>query len=336
MRYLTFFIAISLFIGCAAQRPPETLKDPDGKRLSKEILTGKTVGKHYYANVTVVKTSRTGPMGSFFVGMTKSLKMPVGHFKFTEDQLLFVSDLSPLDNKEETATRNTLFNWSISHHDTAYALRDGNVTNKEIEDPDKKWSEKRYFSTNWAGTTERSLFPIQAAMGNFEGWSKKASYVVEDSFKVTDDYLTFTVGIEYQQNPFYTGSLFRHNQRDYNFTVHFKYMFLKRPEKSDYKPFVYKSEDDADLYRFGYMPTVKLQYNKKEEKYQKILMANRFHPGKTHNFYFSKDFPENLKWMFNDPKKGIFPKTNRIFEKAGLPTRFYVRNNTYGMNKTVA
>ncbi|NQZ02536.1 MAG: zinc-dependent metalloprotease, partial [Bdellovibrionales bacterium] len=113
---------------------------------------------------------------------------------------------------------------------------------------------------------------------------------------------------------------------DYTFTAHFKYSFM-RAKTSDYEPMVYaEGERDPLMKKYGYFQTV--VENKGLVYPQEItILANRWHPKKQHTFYFAKDYPEQWKWIWNHPERGVFAKTNALFKKHGL-NNYNADNNT--------
>lgn len=328
---LALTIALTgLITSCAKHRDIEKLKDPNQELLTKADFVGDGQRSHWLSRVTVVKTS--GNAGFMFTGFQSEVR--AGHFEFAKDKLLYINDNTLYKATNQSAFTPELINsWDITHHDVKLKESNGNVTSIEEED-DRPWNERRNFKIDFsrANISEATTFPFTHDYAEkAECWQKKSAALVDGSLNVSKEYITFVVATDYEQTPLCLSDLRRANRMDFTYTVHYRYSF-KRLQANGYKPYVYNSvngSQDELMKRFGYFTTQVEQLN--EKGLPKVLtLMNRFDPDKTHNYYFAKNFPEQYKWMFNDPERGIFPLTNKIFEKRGAPTRFYIRENTWG------
>jgi hypothetical protein len=323
-----FFVVAALLIGCAEQRPVQKVPDGNNDVLPKNLFT-KTMsegeiqaqsllgnGNIWFSKVTVVKTS--GNDGIFFAGYQSEMK--AGQFRFTRDQLRF-ENANNINNGDSSVAGELISSWNIEHFETRLTEVDGRPTNREEEDNYRAWNKKRYFRINWADTdiAEASTFPyhqVSLSLEFLSCWRPKKSQVVEGSREITEDYVSFTIQRDYELNAV-CANLRRGSRGDYTFTAHFKYSFM-RAKTSDYQPMVYQGgEQDPLMKKYGYFQTV--VENKGSVFAQEItILANRWHPNKKHTFYFAKDYPEQWKWIWNHPQRGVFAKTNALFKKHGL------------------
>lgn len=321
-------LSLLLVLSCAEHRDVELLQDPNGERISKSPFLGVGERSSWISKVTVVKTSTNG--GFVFTGLQSDAK--AGHFEFTKSKLRFLNDVKTYEKSSDAAAQELINEWDITHFDVKLAEVDGRTTNKEEEDKDIPWNEKRYFKIkfNEAKITEAATFPyyIDTATKT-ECWNKKTSYLADDSLDISPDYISFVVGVDYQQDSLCTDSIRRWAKRDFVYSVHYRYSFKKLTD-STYQPYVYKGENDEVMKQYGFFQTVREVIHPETGRYHNLILMNRWNPEKEHDFYFSKDFPEEYKGMFTDPQKGIFAKTNKLLEKQGLKIRFHIRENTYG------
>ena len=320
-----FLVIVFFLSSCAKERPIYKVKDPEKENKDKSYYTGSGSGTTWLYKATVVKTSSRG--GFAFIGYQSQAK--AGYFKFTRDKLM----LYRADNIYNTSSNlnpSLLNQWSIKHYDVMLSEKDGKVSNKEKEDDQSKWYQKRYFKIDFskADVSEAAEFPYQLDIAKkYNCWNKKASRLVDDSYLISQDYITFVVSVDYQVSSLCNESLSRERQNDYTYTVHYKYSF-KKLEPNSYKPFVYKYGDRDPLSQtFGYFKTFLEKIGGPNGSIKNTVYMNRWDPNKEHHYFFSKDFPERWKWIFNHPKNGIFAKTNELFKKNGLKTKFTVHDN---------
>ncbi len=343
-RYFTWFLTISILgAACAKQRPIVAVKDPEKDKIEKAIFYGmdsQTAAQvdrtqpiknaSWLSKVTVVKTNSYAE----FVIQGFQSEARLGHFEFTHDKLKYYDDVLLSRNKKGQVLRQLINEWDITHHDVKLSESDGNVTNKEEDDQDKTWDQKRYFKIDFSKAVidESASFPYMIGMAQAaDCWEKAKTSLLENSMQLSSDYISFIVAVDYKQNPLCLDDARRASNNEITNTVHYRYSFMKFDAKSsNYKAWLMKDENDDLNKKFGYFQTRLQHLDKKYEAPRDKIFANRWNPDKEHNFYFTKDFPEQFKWIFTDEKVGIFPITNRMFEKNGLKVRFYIRENTWG------
>lgn len=341
----TLSSSLLFVIACADTKPVNTIKDPEGDRIAKNYFLGLNPGESsgslvrpasYFHKITVVKTSLNG--GFTFAGMEGELRM--GHFEFDRDRLTFYNDAVIYKNENANKEREMLNSWSITHTDTKLVESDGKVTNRETEDDEKSWKDKRFFKIDWdKGNIAANSVPMWAGFSaKMQGYTPKATSYVDDSLELSADYISFVVKVEYERDIislWMSGDLSKKNRGDLTYTVHYRYAF-KKVEPSDYEPMVYVRDrtKNKELHdQFGYFYTDVEGLDPENNRKTVTTLVNRWHPRKTHQYYFAPDFPEEYKWMFTDPKKGIFPMTNRLFKEKGLKIRFEILENTAGDGK---
>ena len=316
MKHQNFLILILcvLTTHCAQNRPVEKVKDINEQRYAKSDLL---ISDPWLMRVTVTKTSASPTLA--FVGQQN--KDRAGFFKFTKDHLEFKTSIGPEQNNDHVAT--VLSRWPITHSDYTLQEIGGKKTNVEIENQDLSWEEKNFFKIDWSTSSisdSISFFGINDS----SCWVNKGSYMVDDSVTVSKEYIGFTLANDYELNVacldgarYYDGNLTQ--------TLHFTYSY--RPlENTNYSPYLYTGEDDPLMKKYGYFNTVTWNYDEYNVRNNHFLM-NRWDPNKIHDYYFTKDFPEKYKWIFNDPEKGIFPLTNKLFAENGLNIRFNILEN---------
>jgi len=333
-------IACLFVMGCAEERPIERIADGNSDRLEKSLFVNNyneqqieaqnllLNGNIWFSKVTVVKTSGNG--GFVAAGFQASMK--AGQFRFTRDQLRF-ENANNINIGDPSVAGELLASWNIQHSEARLAELDGRPTNREEEDNRRPWYEKRYFTVDWADTdiAEGLSFPYSDSYAQMSRcYTKRAAQVVQGSREITPDYIGFTVAVDYVIPDGRCNTIRRWVRGDSTFTAHYKFSFVKA-KQSDYVPMVYaQGEMDPLMKKYGYFQTIVettggvipeeiLAENAPSPYPQEItILANRWHPEKTHVFYFAKDFPNKWKWIFNDPEKGVFAKTNALFKRHGL------------------
>lgn len=303
-------------LGCARKRPIERVKETEGNRWPKAAFD---TGKNWLGKVTIVNNGSNSAFG--FVGLQSSTYL--GQFRFTKDHLQFV------DTNDVFRTKNgperIINEWSIEHSDYHQKVSGGRVSNVETENDQITYDQKRYFRVQWdsAVISESNSFPFSI---DEACWHKKASRLLDHSQEIEADYVSFTVAVDYQVNENCIDYP-QYYREDFTHTIHYKYSFKQDTGEADeYKPYVYNGESDPLMKKYGYFITVAPFINPTGQLENSFLM-NRWNPKKTHTFYFSETFPEKYKWIYNDPEQGIIARTNKLFETAGLPTRFEIKDN---------
>lgn len=370
LSYKVYFIVSIFFtlqlLGCAKERLLEFFPNPEKLIFDKSIFTGDSVEglnsdalgklgtssdatgmKFWFQKVTVVHTSEKsfGSSPTFF-GDQSDLKL--GFFEFDNEELRFYNGLSQNNalvsvsgGKELTGPQKNLsengevineiiYSWDIESIDLRLKTSDGKTTNQEENNPYLKREEKQKFKFKWNNFTIQDPF----ARYSKECWSKLNSRVRYDSVEVSEDYISFIVIVDYNQQDCRKsiGQLLRGSD---NFTIHYKYSFklFKREEDlnfSKYTPYIYRTEthrsvSDPMVKKYGFFPT-NLQFSDEGGLLKNLILMNRWnpYPAKAHTFYFTSNFPKKYKWVFYD----VFSKLNKVFNNENLSVRFELRENT--------
>ncbi|MCC7406323.1 MAG: zinc-dependent metalloprotease [Bdellovibrionales bacterium] len=317
-QFVTLFIVLGTLVGCAKDRPIMRLPDPEGDRMEKRFFTAarpaaqaQGEGSFWAAKVTVVNTSPNS--GFSFVGFQSDTK--VGYFEFTRDKLKFFNGLLPYKGKTN-ALPELINEWDITHSDKRLTEVDGKVTNQEQEDPYINWQRKNFFTVNWAeaNISEAATFPYSLDWATtYRCWQKKAAYLVEGTRELTEDYITFVVGVDYQQNSLCNSSTRRHHRSDFTFSIQYKYSFVRLKSTPGFQPYVFTGEDDPLKSKYGYFTTVKESLDQ-DGRYKNTFLMNRWDSKTTHTYYFDQGFPETYKPLFRD----VINKTNALYSKQKL------------------
>ena len=210
--------------------------------------------------------------------------------------------------------------WDIEHSEYRLAEVDGYTTNREEENKYIRWSEKRYFTVDWgkADISEKNTFPYyQSLAEKYRCWKKKAAHVIDSSREIEGDYISWTVAVDYEQDPLCSRSLKRWSEKNFVSSVHYKYSFKRIPDprKRDesYTPYVYAGEQDPLLKKYGFFRTVRPAIAE-DQRDKNIFYMNRWNPEKKHIFYFTEDYPEKYK----DIAHGVVCHVNRLFARHKL------------------
>ncbi len=318
---ITIFICLTLFIfsSCriAKERPILTVPDGNKDRMLKELFSGTTgKPKYWLSKVTIVDSSFEGGPG--FVSSQSEAKL--GYFEFTRDKLKFNNAVTRQTFEKpgisRQGVRELINEWDIEHSEYRLAEVDGYTTNKEEENNYIPWNKKRYFTIDWskADISEVNTFPYINYLQNIKCWIKKTSHVIDDSRKITPNYISFIVAVEYEQGS-KCFTLKRYQQNNFVSTVYYKYSFKRENslKNKDYSPYVYDGEQDPLLKKYGYFRTV-LPSIADDNRDKNIFYMNRWNPNKKHVFYFGPGYPEEYK----DIAHGVICHTNKILAKNKL------------------
>ena len=328
-KQLTSIISLTVLLtGCNLAKVRPITKMPDGNedRMLKETFSGKGRHRKYWIyKVTVVDTTFGNQSRFAFEGFQSEAK--VGYFEFTRDKLKFNNSITRQDLETSAVAsqgaRELINEWDIKHSEYRLAEVDGYTINKEEENKYIKWIQKRYFTVDWskADISEANTFPWADFLLDRSCWKKKASYVIDSSRTVTENYISFIVAVKYEKKSICPSEnsfdLKRWNQINFVTTVHYKYSFkkVKNPALKDtsYTPYVYTGEQDPLLRKYGYFRTVRPTIAK-DRRDKNIFYMQRWNPNKKHVFYFSKDYPDKYK----DIAHGVICHTNKLLSRHKL------------------
>ncbi len=307
-RILATVALIVTAASCAKERSTERVYDLDGDRWPKATFVSE---KPWMSKITVVKTSQRS--GVQFVGQQSELN--VGTFEFSRDKLLYKSAVK-LYNDNSSVEDTILNSWDIKHSDYRLAESDGRVLNKEMEDDRRPWQDKNYFKIDF----KTAKISIKDEWNDC--WKVIDQRLQEEETVVSPEHITFTVAVDYQQQCYDPS---RSVTQDHVETVHYKYSFAPLPE-TDYQPYEYKSENDPLMAKYGYFNSVVPTLDPETNRGVNRFLMDRWHPEKVHTYYFAEDFPEEYKWVYNDPKIGVMAKVNEVFASKNLPIRFEIKD----------
>jgi hypothetical protein len=314
MNYKLILI-ILVMVSCVKKRPVERFQDFDAMRWEKAtVLTERP----WLYRVTIVNNGLNSKFG--FVGLQSTPRL--GHFDITQSQLRFVEVKT---NYEDGPNTDKVINaWNISHTDIHRKVVDGRKSNVETENNDIPWQEKRYFKVDWSSAEIKERTSFSYGLDN-DCWSPLSTKLVDGEEEVSPQHIGFVLAVNYQIKEDCITER-DYNNQDFTLTIHYKYSFMPEPEVSGYEPYVYTGENDPLMDKYGYFNTAVLSYDENRRSRNTFYM-NRWNPNKTHQFHFTENFPEQYKWIYNDPEVGIFARTNKLFAENGLPVRFEIKDN---------
>jgi hypothetical protein len=268
--------------------------------------------------VTIVNNGLNSKFG--FVGLQSTPRL--GYFDITKSQLRFVEVKA---NYADGPNTDKVINaWNITHTDIHRKVIDGRKSNVETENDEIPWNEKRHFKVDWSSAEIKERASFSFGLDN-DCWTPLSTKVVESEEEVTPQHIGFVLAVNYQIKEECVSNR-DYNTNDFTLTIHYKYSFMLEPDVAGYEPYVYTGEQDPLMDKYGYFNTTVLSYDANNRSRNTFYM-NRWNPSKTHTFYFSETFPQEYKWIYNDPEVGIFRQTNKIFEDNGLPLRFEIKEN---------
>ena len=308
-----------LSFSCAAKRSTEPVNDFDGNRYPKAPLLS---APQWMYKATVVETSQEG--GFAFAGV--STPMHVGFFEFDRNKLQFVNSVSSFSDGGKGISSDLVNSWSVTHSEYRLMEVNGKVTNVEQENPKIPWNEKSFFKIDWTSQARDELGP-----GGSSCFSKVQDTLVEGSQDLSEEHFTFTIESVYEMTPSYACASYpsisrRMNSGNFTYTVKVKHSFAPLP-KSDYEAFVYTDEFDPRRKKYGYFETIVDTMNDETGRFEKSILVNRWNPNKEHTIYFSEDFPEDYKWIYDHPTAGVGALTNKLLADHGLKMRFHFKSD---------
>lgn len=317
--FLVFFLIFCLNscdrIRLAGERPILRVPDGNNDRMEKRLFSGTNEDpKYWLARVTVTSKSFEGGDlgGAVFPGFQNNFK--AGYFEFERDQMVFCNRVSRKFLENERTGRQVLcdkiYAWNITHSSFRLAEVDGWTTNREEENNYISWDQKAYFKTALHQTSLNLEIPINKAC-----WNLKTMTLDDKSRVIQEDYISFIAIATYELDR--CGTAKRYNENNRTGTVAYKYSFKKIPDPlrpdSHYKPYQYTGENDPLKDKYGYFTTTKPDFQS-DRRDKNLFYMNRWNPNKKHTFYFTKDYPDEYKYIAH----GVICNTNKMFGKYGL------------------
>ena len=319
----SFFIVFTLlslsacdWFRLAQERPIQKIPDGNKDIMEKALFSGSPDNpKYWLSRMTVVKkTFDGGDLGFVFPGLQGNVK--AGYFQFERDQMIFCNRVSRKFLENEKTGRQVLcdkvYNWDIEHFATRLTEADGWTTNREEEDNYIPWDEKAFFKTklNQTDLNSEISFLISPC------WNLEKASLEDKSRVIEEDYISFIVKATYKLKGKCVNKK-RANDQNFTATADYKYSFkrVSDPLKPSphYTPYQFTDENDPLRDKYGYFLTVRPDFQS-DRRDRNILYMNRWNPHKKHTFYFTKDYPEEYKYIAH----GVICNTNKLFAKYGL------------------
>lgn len=344
MKIKKILLILLVCINCAKERDvePAAAGDLADKRFSKNIFTGdasenqnrnSSLGltssdKKWLFKSTIVNTSDNASVA--FTGFQS--QMMLGSFEFEKNNLTFNNALS-LYGDALQANKKMIASWPITHSE--YRLREsgGMVTNVEEEDNYIPWNEKNFFNIDFGNgkfLIDAYSFSYPKKCFIFPGTPR----INSNETIVSPEHIAFTINVDIQFN--FDECLDFPNVREYfnnedymTLTVRFSFKPIEEVASVDYPIYKYDGEFDPLNSKYGFFKTT-VEKPDPQNMYKNEFLMNRWNPNRDslnpHIIYFAPDFPNEYRWVYEDPEQGIIARTNALYERNGVKTRFAIQN----------
>ena len=338
---MQLLITMLLLIGCAEKRPYEKLKMPDKQIFAKKMISQESQTSSIHKSSPHNPGQEPGGTGAEFLFLASTLGAPRhitsqrSNYQGEERivRLVFEKDALKAYQVEEddrfadnVLNERPILNIPVEHLDFKCATNDqGDCTNKEILDDEKRWQEKQYFSPNFSqvSLTHLSELRIFTQDDCFEQTSQKTLDV-----EFTQDVLNIEIEKEYRLRDDWSCVAKNFDFRSYSiknpsFKVRYFYSIVRLNllASSDYQTVEYPIEDQ--LRGFGFFKSRKLRlrndfdHSRPEETYY----LNRFRPGSEDtprrvNFHLSATFNKTENLYLRDATYRVIANVNQALSKA--------------------
>ena len=293
---------IAVAAGCAKNRPVEPATTNPYLIQDKTSLTGTNSSADvYFSKITVVGTSTDG--GPMFVGLESD--MNAGYFDFTEKFIQFKNIQGAYMGRESAdSTAPIIFQFPVTHHNVKLNEVNGKTTNNIIDDGRLPWNKRPQFKIDFSKVASAAFDAGSLARGIPDCFDIKSRQLVADSMQQEDGYFSYVVENVYDRGR--CNSAKAAVEGAPNYTLRFRYSFRKKTA-SDYKMWAYEQgELDPKIRKFGYFQSIKQEISDKDGRIKNLFIVNRWDPSKEHNFYFTKEFPE----QWTKEKEAYYPINN--------------------------
>jgi|GEM_PF-1724255 len=304
----------------------KNLKDPKtGEVFTLSKINELPTSKQYLAVVSSTTTDIDAPVTPFEMGREVRVVM-----SFSEDNL--VAYEIPNQFSENDINFKPFIKIPVTHIDYTCAL-DANqkCTQKEIEDTEKAWVDKKYFVPS---LEETEIIAFDGLYSSFNNYASKCSEELDSrvtSYKVEKDAINITIEKTMKQQFKCVGfaALINPGSVTYRMQQNISLVKLDSLTSENYEPMVYR--DDVGGNEFGYFKTV----------YEELDPANKLCRD-CHKEYVSRWNPKNkvidyhLSVNFNKPENaGLKSATyhavktiNESFKEAGTDMKIKLHDGT--------
>ena len=312
MKKIMFGLSIvGLAISCAKTRPTESVPDINENRFDKSALVNSDT---WFVKETIVSSDTLGGFG--FVGLQSNLV--AGKFEFSKDKLRFIRATS-YDVNAETLD-STVYSWDVEHSEYRLSESGGKVSNHQEENNYLEWNKKRFFKVDFSQAA-LTLMDTTGKDSCFESVSKS---LVPESQSVSGSRMNYEVDYTYKlKGECWLNYLQRSMSEQTTHTVRVRYSFIPATGSPDYKPYRFTGDTDPLFDKYGYFTTV-VETKAADNRLENAFLMNRWNSEKEHTIYFAPGFPEDQKWLYNQPEFGVMARTNQLLEKHGIKMRFKV------------
>ena len=310
--------ALGLALSCAKTRPTETVPDINENRFEKSVLVNSDT---WFVKETVVSSD---PLGGFgFVGLQSN--MLAGKFEFSKDKLRFIRAASYDANAETLDT--TIYAWDVEHSEYRLNESGGKVSNRQEENNYLEWNKKRYFKVDFS----QAALTLMDTTGKDSCFENVTKSLVPESQALGSDRLSYEVDYTYKlKDECWLNYLQRTLSDQTTHTVRVRYSFIPAKGSTDFKPYRFTGDTDPLFDKYGYFTTV-VETKGADNRLENVFLMNRWHSEKEHVIYFAPGFPEDQKWLYNQPEFGVMARTNQLLEKNGIKMRFKIEDAPEGV-----
>lgn len=300
LKHLTSLMAASLLaVGCTEERPFDQIYKEDMKLQAKsELCSG---AEYLYLPSTVEASRTTTATRPHWMGDAKRVKLVCD-----ETELKVVS----LDNEDKFGDNPTnslpVLTIPIEHVDFKCAEdADGKCTQKEEENKDISWNEKRFVKFKAADMKVQEVNWLPEQIGNlfFNCFTPNGESLV--AAKVENNAINILLERSYQTHIACAGNISGLDELGFRVRYHYSIVKLDSLSTPNYKAIEYPRDEENT---FGFFNTAsnKLDVDNNETVSGEKTFINRFAPGKRVKYHLSAGFmkPENQS-LIDATKKAV-------------------------------
>jgi hypothetical protein len=318
----------ALSVACTEERPYEKIfKDstsaeaPQAKSKLSTVADANGGDEYLYVPSAVNNTRTTDATFPGYMGEAKIVKL-----KFTEGSLQVLEvDADRFGNNPVNAK--PVLEIPISHIDYKCSKdADGKCTNKEEENNDVRWDQKRSFKLNAAALNvmEVNYLPIEITNLFYPCYNEVGSNVADVS--IDQDSINIQVEKQYRSR-LECAEIKSLSDLTFRVRNHYSLVKLKAITTPTYKTMLYPRAEEG-MFGFFTTETLKLDQDNNENEQSRTLFVNRWATNKTLTYHLTENFnkPENKK-IKEMTLRGI-DNINKTLTKAGANIQIALSDKT--------
>ncbi len=331
MKSLNSIIIFSFLLACAKERPFDVLYKGDElfvksstSGVSGQVLPCQDISDPCLYLPSVVESPRNvSATRPYWMGQQKLVTLEIGR-----ENLIFKE--VEIDNRFSSNPRNMapVMSIPVEHKDFRCKENDfKECTNKEEENKDLAWHQKRFVEVNFEKTSidEVNMLPIQIDNLFFRNSCHRelSARIIER--KVEDKAMNLIIEKTFQSDLGCLNSI--ESLSDITFTVTYHYSLVQLSQLTDpaYQKVHYDIDDEN---QFGYFKTTSKSLsvdNRKTHDHQ-VDYLNRFSPNKKEIIYYLTDnfYKDDMKAVLAATNKGV-DSINNSFKAAGMNQKIVLK-----------